>query len=118
MASDAGSATNLEVAGRTLQFFTSSVGARASWSYRQDGQLNARAVWSRELRGLDSERTARLASSTSDTRFLIRGAPFERDALTLGAGYSGNLNGVRRLCARNARAEVQHTEFAKVRYVW
>lgn len=71
------------------RFLTSSVGARASWSYRQDTQFDVRAVWSRESRSFASDLSGRLVSSTSDARFTVGGVPVERDALTFGVGLSG-----------------------------
>jgi len=121
---ETGSVADLDIAGRSTTSLTSSVGGRILLpTYRNQGLFDLRAVWNRELSDIDPTSSVRLADSTSAQRFNVRGVPLKRDALTLGASFSGQLKrnlsfyGDSSLEMPGA-TQTPHTALAGIRYVW
>jgi outer membrane autotransporter protein len=121
---ESGSLADLEIAGRTTQALTSNVGARVLVpTYHNEGMFDVHAVWSRQLASQQSDLSGRFATATSGTRFTAKGVPLARDALALGAGFSGKLKrnlslyGDYSVELRGA-GQIQRTAFAGMRLVW
>lgn len=85
---ESGSNAALAVSGRTTESITSLLGLRFVRSMGS-GIFEARAVWSHEFGDTDPAISGRLATVPAGPSFTVVGVPIERDALTLGTGFSG-----------------------------
>jgi fibronectin-binding autotransporter adhesin len=89
---ESGSSADLQIAERVTQSLVSSMGARLAVPMSfANGLLDVRTVWRHELRDPNTDLSARLANSVSETRFTADGTPMGRDSMTVGANYSARL---------------------------
>jgi len=88
-----GSDADLQVAARDTRSLQSNLGGSfvVPTSFAST-VLNVRAIWNHELLGTTSDLSARLADSSSTSRFTVSGTALARDSVTLGAGFSGHVS--------------------------
>jgi autotransporter-associated beta strand protein len=86
---ETGSAANLAVSPQKTESILPMIGVRYVQPFSMKrGVFEARAIYSHESGDVDPALTGRLAGATSGATFTATGVPVGRDALTLGAGVS------------------------------
>jgi autotransporter-associated beta strand protein len=121
---ESGSAAALQIAARVNQSLVSSMGTHLVVPMSFGSSLfDVRAMWRHELRDVGTGSSARLANSTSDSRFYTDGTPMGRDSMTVGANYSARLGRNLDLYGDysldvSKESGAQHNLLAGFRYLW
>jgi len=121
---ESGSAAALQIASRVNQSLVSSLGTHLAVPMGFGSSLfDVRAMWRHELRDVGTSLSARLANSTSDSRFDADGTPMSRDSMTVGANYSARLGRNLSLYGDysldvSKESGAQHNLLAGFRYLW
>jgi outer membrane autotransporter protein len=121
---ESGSAAALQIASRVSQSLVSSLGTHLAVPMSfGSSRFDVRAMWRHELRDVGTGLSARLANSTSDSRFDADGTPLGRDSMTVGANYSARLGRNLSLYGDysldvSKESGAQHNLLAGFRYLW